>query len=373
MKIIKYLTAALIAMIAWSCADEGPETMGSFEIKCIVDNINSRSAKITITIPKSDDQVITEITESWLVASEEGENIYAGAIQNETETATVQEIFFTGLKPSTTYKIISKAGVEINGKSFNDGAGCNYWDIEIGILTTPSDNEAFTTDYLLISDNCVAFNLSLDQTLTELKKHGIERIYISENPNMTNAVGLNILNQKVEYNQALDAASVCLPDNGAPTATVTIKGLKPDTKYYYFVEMMFPDYYNANNITVTPGNNSFTTTRQPAEILKSTKISPKLKLQNSEYNPNQYSFSCDFDFGSLNIKEGHLYLSGGANEDIVFYGNKGISKNLYISDTTPLSYSLGMIVDFVKDGVTYTANGITYTPEDNVIQIPEAK
>lgn len=375
MKIFKYLTAALIALFAWSCADEGPETMGSLEIKCSVDNVRSRSAEVILTLPKSDEQLISQIGDCWLVGPD-GESYYQyDDYENDTETALVKDITFTQLAPSTTYTIM----VSVYG-SFNDELNfSSYYDSEryerqLGTLTTLSDSEAYTTDYLLVSNDCAAFNLSLDLSQSEFAERCIRHVLVSKNSDISDPTEFDVYypdNRSMGYNPYHNAASVCTSDNEDPTVTITIPALEPGTKYYYAVELEIP--YDYNHVTVTPGNNSFTTTRQPAEILKSMIVSPKLELLNPDYDPDYYTFTCNLNFGNLSVIEGYIFLNGDTNDNLHFYEDKEISYNLYIYDSAPISYSLGMIIDFVKDGVKYTANGITYTPEDNTIQIPSAK
>lgn len=368
MKIIKYLTAALIALIAWSCADEGPETIGTFEINHRVTNVKSRSARVVLTLPKSNIQIISSIEDCWLITPD-GELVFANygdRIDNETETEIILSNTFYKLEPSTTYTIMARVFGSFNNDPDNDYNQSSL-EMELGTLTTLSDSEAFKTDYLIVSNNCVAFNLSLDHGLSSSSQ--IEHVLISDNPEMNNSKQLYVhfseSSRAMDYNVSPDAASVCSSDNDNSTVTITLHGLEPDTKYYYTVELRDGWY---DYMTVTPGDNSFTTTQQPADILNSIKTSLSLEPINPDYDSNRYRFTCSFDFGSLNVREGFLFLNGVTNNNLHFYGNKYISEELYLYPGT-LSYSLGLIVDFIKDGVTYTANGITYTPENNVIEI----
>lgn len=275
MKYIKYLFLALVAAVMLpSCADEGPEPLGSFD--CTATFISATPTSITFEISYANSSMIEDI--NYVLLVNDSEEVYAGLPQESLvgNVTTILRYTATNLQPGTEYTL----SVQVIANRRQDEYG-NY-DYDYMTLQPSGDFKVSTraegdysdiahahTEYLGITNTTASFQVLFDNvTMLSNVDPGNFRVKYGTTPDLTGSDTREIFWEGGGWTSNNDFQEGGLILNGENHLGICLTNLKEDTKYYFSVTGNFSyrtstdsyDEVTIENVTLDIPDNSFTTT-----------------------------------------------------------------------------------------------------------------
>ena len=284
MTYIKYLFLALVAAVMLpSCADEGPEQVGSLECSAAIVSVTPTSATIDVTYPTA--SMIDGISGVILTSNyEETYSVYTGETIMDDEYYITRRYIITNLTPDTEYQI--SVDVEVH-KYETDWGTYEYSHLTL----VPSGDSKFTTkaegdysdiarahtEYLGITNTTASFQVFFDdETMMMLSDYGSVSVKYGTTPDLSGSDTREIIYDGYNNNNYFQEDGLIM--NGENHIEICLINLKEDTKYYFSVTGNFryrpsTDWYDEvtiENVTLVIPDNSFTTTSGEQYIGKFT-------------------------------------------------------------------------------------------------------
>lgn len=274
MKYIKYLFLALVAAVMLpSCADEGPEQIGTIECSAAIVSVTPTSATIDVTYRSS--SIIDGISGVILTSNyEETQSAYTGETIVDDEYYTTRRYIIGNLTPDTEYQI--SVDVEVYKYETEWGG----YDSSYLTLVPTGDSKLTTraegdysdiarahTEYLGITNTTASFRVRFDnETMMMFGDYGSVSVKYGTTPDLSGSDTREIIYDGYNNNDNFQENGLIM--NGENNIQICLINLKEDTKYYFSVTGNFryhqsTDWYEEitiENVTLIIPDNSFTTT-----------------------------------------------------------------------------------------------------------------
>lgn len=229
MKYIKHLIILLAAaVLTVSCADEGPEALGTFKVDVQYTNITPYSVEIEITVPNSPDNLITGVEnvhltsvvgDSWINLDEETPETLLGSRKYKFRS-------YMDLEPDTEYRLVFN-GTLSEGYGNEDNNWSNYIKIDAknNIFRTLGEDAidemlASESSVKVVSDRAASILITIPEDI-ELRD---KELYVGSSPDPMSNYDFVVS----EYGGDNYFTYV-----NPQSFTVELRNLKPDTKYYF--------------------------------------------------------------------------------------------------------------------------------------------
>lgn len=371
MKYIKHLIILLAAaVLTVSCADEGPEALGTFKVDVQYTNITPYSVEIEITVPNSPDNLINGVDrvhltsvvgDEWINLDEETPETLLGSRKYKFKS-------YMDLKPNTEYRL-HLDGILTNGYGNEYDGWSSYIkiDAENNIFRTPGEDAvdemlASESSIKVVSDRAASILITIPEDI-ELRD---KELYVGTSPDpMSNYDFVVSEYGDDNYFTYLNQQSF----------TVELRNLKPDTKYYFALRannvIMRGSYSGKElgNRVIKLSENSFTT-------LSDGFINEICKINVTEKFISPTNFIAELSFDKTKVASQYYYAfnESGYPTDYDYHGNynyfneNGTAIFALNHLSTGTKYYYTIFTDLNLDGIEYNkvvaARGTFTTPAE---------
>lgn len=372
MKYIKHLIILLAAaVLTVSCADEGPEALGTFNVDVQYTNITPYSVEIEITIPNSPDNLITGVENVHLkpVVGDEWINwinLYDETPETLLGSRKYKFSSYMELQPDTEYRLVFDGMLtEGYGNEYDGWSSYIKIDAENNIFRTPGED---AVEEMLTAESSVKVVSDRAASILVTVPHGVElrdkELYVGTSPDPMSNYDFIV----TEYGG--DGYI-----SGVRNLTAELRNLKPDTKYYFALrarEVSLVDKYghsmNLGDKVINLTENSFTT-------LSDGYIDEICKINVTEKFISPTNFIAELSYDKAKVHLDWYYFGISVSDYPTNYNSNQVSFNDNGTDIFALNnlspettYYYTIFTSFNLDGIVYSnvvaARGTFTTPAD---------
>ncbi|MDE6196770.1 MAG: hypothetical protein K2F91_02755 [Muribaculaceae bacterium] len=371
MKYIKHLIILLAAaVLTVSCADEGPEALGTFKVDVQYTNITPYSVEIEITVPDNPDNLITGVQNVHLKSVVGDEYISLERISDDNSFGIQRYKYrnYSLLEPDTEYRLECQ-GILANeyGNKYDGWSDHIGIDVENNIFRTLGEDavdEMLTAEswVKVVSDRAASILITIPE---DIKLHDKE-LFVGTSPDpMSN----------FDFIVNYYGGDGYFNDVSEKSFTVELRNLKPDTKYYFALRahnVSLASNFSDKDLgerVIKLSENNFTTQSDGF-------IEEVCKINVTERFISPTNFIAELSFDKIQVASQYYYAINESDypTDYDYHGSNnyfnenGTAIFALRSLSTGTKYYYTIFTDLNLDGIEYNkvvaARGTFTTPAD---------